>query len=64
LRFDPPLISGNQVTISWVGTATLQEASNLTGSASEWSNVTPQPSGTTLTATVPATGQKFYRLKQ
>jgi hypothetical protein len=64
LRFDPPIISGNQVTISWVGTATLQEASNLTGSANDWSNVSPPPSGTTFTATVSATGQKFYRLKQ
>ncbi|PYJ79382.1 MAG: hypothetical protein DME22_25530, partial [Verrucomicrobia bacterium] len=63
-KFDPPVISGNQVTISWTGAGILQEASNLTGNPADWSNVNPQPAGNTFTVTVGATSRKFYRIRQ
>jgi hypothetical protein len=62
--FVPPSLSGNALTISWTGSSTLQEASNLTGSPSDWSNVNPQPTGNTLTVTISSSPQKFYRIRQ
>ena len=63
LKFNAPTLSGTQFSISWTGSGTLQEASVLTGQASDWSNTTGV-TGSSYTATVGATGNKFYRLKQ
>ena len=63
-RFNPPIISGSQVTITWTGSGLLQEAGSLTGNSSDWSNVNPQPSGNTFAATVGSASQKFYRIRQ
>ncbi|PYM10025.1 MAG: hypothetical protein DME18_17035, partial [Verrucomicrobia bacterium] len=63
-KFDPPVLSGNQLTISWTGAGTFQEASNLTGNSADWSNVSPQPAGNTFTVTVGAASRKFYRIRQ
>jgi len=61
----PPAMTGNQVTISWTGgTATLQQASTLTGHASDWSDVSPQPAGNTFNVTPGRVPKTFYRLKQ
>lgn len=64
LNTAPPTIaishSGGSVTLTWTGTATLQQASALTGSPTDWSDVVATSPYTTST-----TGAaKFYRLKQ
>jgi hypothetical protein len=59
-QFDPPTIAGGQVTLTWTGTGTLEESSNLT----DWSAVTPAPTGNTFTVTPDgANPNKFYRLQ-
>jgi hypothetical protein len=55
---NPPIFSGGNVTISWTGAGTLEEATTITG---PWSNSTNQNNP----QTVPATGDgKFYRIRQ
>jgi len=66
LRFTSATISGGQLTINWTvssGTARLQEAAALTGNpTADWSDVNPQPAGTTYQVPVSAVARKFYRL--
>ena len=63
-RFNPPTISGNGVNLSWLGTAALlQEASNLTGSPSDWSNIATNPASP-VTLPIGTAARKFYRLQQ
>ena len=62
-QFNATTISGGNVTVSWTGTGTLQQATALTGQASDWSDVSPQPTGNTLTVTGATSGKKFYRLR-
>ena len=62
--FNPPVISGDQVAISWTGSGTLQEATTLTGKASDWSDVNPQPPANTFTVTTSSALRKFYRIRQ
>jgi hypothetical protein len=62
-QFNPTTIAGGNVTISWTGTGTLQQATALTGSAGDWTDVSPQPGGNTLTVTGATSGNKFYRLR-
>jgi len=65
LRFNAPKVSGGVVTFTWTGIGTLQQATALTGSPSDWSNVYPQGSSSGNTYTVAATGNRvFLRLKQ
>lgn len=56
-KFNPVILSGTDVVISWTGQGTLQESSTVNGG---WvvsaSQANPQA--------VPATGTKFYRLRQ
>ena len=55
---NPPVLANGQVTISWTGAGTLQEATAVTGS---WN---PAPSQNNP-QTVPTTGAgKFYRIQQ
>ncbi|HUS34562.1 MAG TPA: hypothetical protein VM680_04345, partial [Verrucomicrobiae bacterium] len=54
--------AGNTITISWTGTGTLESTDSLT--APNWQPVTPAPAGNTLTLSAPATGNRFYRVKQ
>ncbi len=53
--------SGTNVTLTWTGSFTLQQASALTGSPSDWSDVGGAVSGHTVSA---VSGFKFYRLRQ
>ncbi len=63
--FNTPTQTNGVVTFSWTGTGTLQEATNITGQASDWFNVSPQPTGTTFSVTTSnAPPHAFYRLKQ
>jgi hypothetical protein len=55
--------SNGSITITWTGSGTLQQATALTGNASDWTDVTPAPTGTTYTVTNP-TGNRFFRIKQ
>jgi hypothetical protein len=65
LKFANVSVSGGTVTISWTGgTATLQQASSLTGKPTDWSDVSPQPTSNTYTVSGGTSGAKFYRLKQ
>jgi hypothetical protein len=64
LKFTSATVSGGTLTINWNATATLQEATALTGSQNDWTAVQPQPTGTSYSVSVGSTGQKFYRLKQ
>jgi hypothetical protein len=49
------------VTIAWTGGGTLQQATALTGNASDWTNVTPAPTGFSYT-TPATTGNQFFRV--
>jgi len=60
LRFTSATLSGGTLTIDWTGTGRLQEASNLTGHASDWGDVSNPTKP--YTVQVGTTGQKFYRL--
>jgi hypothetical protein len=62
LRFNPLQVSGGTITISWTGSGTLQEASNLTGSSGDWSKVIPPPAANTYTVLPGTATRKFYRL--
>jgi len=61
LQFNAPVLAGGAVTLTWTGTATLQQATALNGT---WTDVTPAPTGNTYTVTVGASGNLFFRLKQ
>ena len=61
-RFNTPVLASGQVTITWNGAGILQEAAALTGKASDWTDVTPQPGGNSITVT-PAGTSKFYRIR-
>jgi hypothetical protein len=62
--FNPPVLSAGSVGLSWAGSGTLQEATSLTGSVNDWSNVNPQPTNNTFSAQVGSTPRKFYRILQ
>jgi hypothetical protein len=56
-RFNAVTISAGNITLSWSGTGMLEEAASITGPwAASASQANPQ--------TVPATGTRFYRLRQ
>lgn len=57
-EFDPPVLAGTTLTLTWTGGGTLQEATIL----GEWTDVAPQPAGDTHTVDVSAAPVKFYRL--
>src|SRR5688500_20222564 len=60
-RFNQPQLAGGALTLSWAGQGRLQEATVLTGQASDWTNVTPQPANNTYSTQVTGS-MKFYRL--
>ena len=64
LQFNAPTFSSGTLSISWSGTAILQQASALTGSPGDWSDVNPQPTGSSYTVDVTTGGSRYYRLKQ
>jgi hypothetical protein len=55
---NPPTVSGGNVTISWTGAGTLEEATAVTG---PWSNAANQSNPQNVPATGPG---KFYRIRQ
>jgi hypothetical protein len=57
LALNPPTLSNGQITISWTGTGTLQEATSVTG---PWDNSPNQTNPQTIPTTA---GAKFYRIK-
>jgi len=57
-QFNPPVLSGGLVTISWTGSGVLQQTSSL--SAPNWLDAPRQSNP----QTVAATGTRFYRIKQ
>lgn len=57
LQFNTPTLANDKITLSWGGNGTLEEAGAVTG---PW---TPAPSQTNPQE-IPATGTKFFRLKQ
>jgi hypothetical protein len=58
IEFAQPTFANGQLTLTWSGSGTLQEATAITG---PWTAVNPQPAGATIT--VPTTGDgKFYRI--
>jgi len=63
VKFNPPTFAGTTVTITWVGTGTLQQATVLTGRPSDWSDVIPAPTGNTYQATAATTGNKYFRIR-
>ena len=57
-KFNPPALSGSQVTLSWTGTGNLEQTDSL--SPPNWG---PAPSQANPQV-VPATGTRFYRIRQ
>jgi hypothetical protein len=62
--FNPPALSGGSVSLSWTGAGTLQVATNLTGNATDWSDVNPQPTNNTFNVQAGSTPRSFYRISQ
>jgi hypothetical protein len=60
LLFTSVTLANGSLTIDWTGTGRLQEASNLTGHNTDWSDVLNPPKP--YSVQVGTTGQKFYRL--
>jgi hypothetical protein len=67
LRFTSATVSGGQLMLAWTASAggpvTLQEATALTGSLKDWSDV-PGVVGTAYSVSTTTAAQKFYRLRQ
>ena len=59
LSIAPP--ASGKVTITWTGSGTLQSATSLTGNESDWTAVTPAPTGNSYQATL-TSGDMFFRL--
>lgn len=58
-KFNAPVLAAGQLTLTWTGSATLQEATDVMG---PWSNVSGNPaSGYTVAPSAP---YRFYRLVQ
>jgi Big-like domain-containing protein len=57
-RFNPAVLAGGNITISWTGTGTLEQTDSL--SPPNWGPASSQ----TNPQTVPATGTRFYRIRQ
>jgi hypothetical protein len=53
---------GGNVVITWTGTGTLQSTDSLSPMA--WTDVTPAPTGNTMTVSPAAKSQTFYRVRQ
>ncbi len=53
--------AAGKVTITWTGTGTLQSATKLTGHPSDWTAVTPAPTGNSYTVTI-GSGNLFFRV--
>jgi hypothetical protein len=53
--------ASGQINVTWTGSGTLQSATTLTGNASDWSNVTPAPTGNSYSAPIGA-GSVFFRI--
>ena len=60
LQFTSATVSGATLTIDWSGAGRLQQASILTGSNNDWSDVPNPPKP--YTVPVGTSSQKFYRL--
>ncbi len=59
-EFNAPVLAGGSISLTWTGTATLQQAPSLSG---PWTDTTPAPTGNSFTTPV-GSGNLFYRLKQ
>jgi hypothetical protein len=59
-RFNPVSVQGANVVISWTGGGVLQSTAAL-GSA--WTDVTPAPTGNSVTVSAGAANTRFYRLR-
>jgi len=58
-KFNNPVLSGGQVTITWTGTGTLLESTNLVN----WTLVPGNPTSPYV-ASASSAARKFYRLQQ
>jgi len=63
LQFTSATLGGGTATFTWTGTGILQQATVLTGSNNDWSDLTTQPSGNTFQVQVSSATQTFYRLR-
>jgi hypothetical protein len=63
LQFTSATLGGGNATFVWTGTGILQQATILTGSSNDWSDVTPQPGGNSYQVQVSSAAQTFYRLR-
>jgi hypothetical protein len=59
-KFNAPVLVSGSITITWTGTATLQQSSLLSG---PWTDTTPAPTGNSYTTPI-GSGDLYYRLKQ
>jgi hypothetical protein len=58
--FNPVTVAADgKVTISWTGTGTLQQTTDLVN----WTDVTPQPTGNSYTVSPATASHAFYRLR-
>ena len=63
--FNPPVLSNGQLTISWTGTGTLLESTNVAVPMIQWTPVPGNPSGSyTVTPATNGVPHLYYRLQQ
>jgi hypothetical protein len=64
LAFNPPVLSNGQLTISWTGTGTLLQSTNVMLPMAQWTVVPGNPSGSYTVTPATSGPQTYYRLRQ
>jgi hypothetical protein len=63
-NFNPPVFKNGQLTISWTGTGTLLQSTNVALPMSQWTTVPGNPTSPYRVTPATAGPRWFYRLKQ
>jgi hypothetical protein len=63
-NFNPPALSNGQLTISWTGTGTLLQSTNVALPLSQWTTVPGNPTSPYQVTPATAGPRLFYRLRQ
>jgi len=63
-NFNPPVLKNGQLTISWTGTGTLLQSTNVTLPMGQWATVPGNPTSPYQVTPATAGARLFYRLKQ
>jgi len=62
--FNPPVLRNGQLTISWTGTGTLLQSSNVALPMTQWTPVPNNPTSPYIVTPAAGAPQTYYRLQQ